>query len=178
MTAHTHTSDDRRKKRAAVARFVLAGVAVLGIGAAATSAAWTDDAWFSADASAATFEIQGKNFAATPAWVDADAGFAIQVPADELANLIPGQTRTFDIQIRNNGSVPAMLVTTATFGSTAPANDFMTDPTVTHNAPATLAAGAEATVTVTVKTDPNWAAGNQGKSEVLTIQFQGTATAS
>ena len=44
--------DERKRKRAAIIKFSLAGAAVLGIGAAATSAGWTDNAWFSADASA------------------------------------------------------------------------------------------------------------------------------
>ena len=49
--------DERKRKRAAIIKFSLAGAAVLGIGAAATSAGWTDDAWFSASASAVATEM-------------------------------------------------------------------------------------------------------------------------
>ena len=173
----TEETQDRRKKRAVIARFALAGVAVLGIGAAATSAAWTDDAWFTADAAGATFEIEGSLNGTT--WSPADdAATAVVIPAAQLANLLPGQTRTFTIQIKNTGSVPAAIVTTTTFAPTVAANAFETDPTVTVTGVTTpLAAGASATATVTVTTPAEWAAANQGKAETLTIRFAGTATA-
>ncbi len=41
-------------------RLVLAGIAVLGIGAAITTAAWTDDVFFSATATASSFDLQGQ----------------------------------------------------------------------------------------------------------------------
>jgi hypothetical protein len=184
MSTHPATSPaageekDSRKKRAAYVRFGLAGAALLGIAAAATSAAWTDNAWFTATATGATFEIQGKNFATTPAWVDADTkGTAIEIPAAELENLIPGETRTFTLDVRNSGSVNADVVANYAFESVTPtAVDFVADPSVSISSPTHLDAGEETTVTVTVTTDAGWAEGNQGRSENLVIVFTGTAT--
>ena len=45
--------DERKRKRGAVIKFSLAGAALLGIAAAATSAQWSDDAWFKGTATAA-----------------------------------------------------------------------------------------------------------------------------
>ena len=53
-----HETSDRRRK---VTKFALAGVAVLGVGAALTSAAWSDNVWFGGSASAADFELEGLN---------------------------------------------------------------------------------------------------------------------
>lgn len=99
--------EERRRKRAAIVKFSLAGAAVLGIGAAATSASWTDDAWFLASGSAAGssddfIELQGSNDGST--WIDADdAGGAVSVPlnAAEFADMFPGETRTTSIYIKN-----------------------------------------------------------------------------
>lgn len=175
-TAPTATSDDRRKKRAAVARFVLAGVAVLGIGAAATSAAWTDDAWFSASATSATVELKASLDGAT--WSDADAaGAAVTIPAATFANMVPGQTRTVTLHLQNTSSVPLALgapvvtPTGAMFTGVGAA-------TATVATPATpLAAGDTTTVTLTVTTPAAWDASFQGTSGAVTVQFTGTTTA-
>lgn len=180
MTVHsaptTAPADDRRKKRAAVARFVLAGVAVLGIGAAATSAAWTDDAWFSASATAATVELEASLNGTD--WEPADtSATAVVVPAAQFANMVPGQTRTVTLHLRNISSVPLALgapVVTPSgsmFTGTGPA-------TATVATPATpIAAGAATTVTLTVTTPPLWDASYQNASGSVTIQFQGQTTA-
>ncbi|MCR6688213.1 hypothetical protein [Cellulomonas sp.] len=175
-TVDTDRQDERKRKRAAIIKFSLAGAALLGIGAAATSAAWTDQAWFSASASGATFELQGKNFASPATFVDADdASAKIVIPSAELAQLVPGATRTLTLTIKNSGSVEQAVTEAHTW--LAGAGTFVAAPTVAvAGVPAgTLAAGAEATVTVTVTTPSDWAVGNQGKSQDLQLVFTGTS---
>ncbi|UJP40956.1 hypothetical protein [Cellulomonas palmilytica] len=97
--------EERRRKRAAIVKFSLAGAAVLGIGAAATSATWTDDAWFSAAGSAAGdsedfIELRASVDGGT--WHDADTGtVAVPLPAAVFAEMFPGETRTTTVHIQN-----------------------------------------------------------------------------
>ena len=173
VTARTETQNKRDKRRPLIA-FGLAALAVGGIGAAATSAAWTDNVFFSAQAQAATFNLQGSLDATTWAESATDSTIELIVPAEKLANLLPGQTRTIDLSVRNQGSVSAALVGSTTWvGST-----FATAPGVTISAlPATLAAGSSVTFQLTVTADANWAATNQGKSGTIVVTIAGTATA-
>src|SRR5690606_40575280 len=53
-------TESRKGKRRPIIAFALAALAVGGIGAAATSAAWTDNVFFSAQAESATFNLQGS----------------------------------------------------------------------------------------------------------------------
>ena len=172
----TDRKDERKRKRGAIIKLSLAGAALLGIAAAATSAAWTDQAWFSASATGATFELQGKNFATTPAYVDADDETAtIVVPAAQLVNLVPGSSRSFELSIKNSGSV-GMTVAEAHSWATS-STPFAAAPTVTvTGVPAgTLASGADATITVVVSTPTGWADTNQGKTQDLVLTFTGTS---
>ena len=85
---------DKRRRRAAIVRFGLAGVAVLGVGAAATSAAWTDDAWFAGSASAVEKVELQASVDGGQTWYDADAeGDAVSIPADAFDNLNQKATR-------------------------------------------------------------------------------------
>lgn len=175
-TPAPETAERKKRKRAAIIKFSLAGAALLGIGAAATSAAWTDQAWFQASATGATFELQGQNFNTTPTYVDADdASGTIVVPASSLANLVAGDTRTLTLKIKNSGSVGMTVTQANTWVSGA--TNFTATPTVAvAGVPAgTFAAGAEATVTVTVSTPANWAVTNQGKAQDLQLTFTGTS---
>ena len=73
MTLHTPemTRSRRQDKRRPLAAFGLAVLAVGGVGAALTSAAWTDNALFAAPATAATFDLQGSLDGTT--WSDSAA---------------------------------------------------------------------------------------------------------
>ncbi|MDM7830492.1 hypothetical protein [Cellulomonas edaphi] len=171
-------TDRKKRKRGAIIKLSLAGAALLGIGAAATSAYWTNDAWFSATATGATIDLQGENFAATPAFVSADdSASSIVIPAAQLQNLVQGEKRTFTLKIKNVSSVPLDIATTSAWVA-AGASDFTTAPTVAFTgAPTSLAANSAATtVTVTVTTPTTWASTNQGKSQAVRITFTGTAT--
>src|SRR5690606_20394015 len=155
----------RRRK---VAAFLLAAVAIGGIGAGLTSAAWTDNTFFSVPAAAATFNLQGS-MNGTSDWVESDSAstIALQVPAATFANLLPGQTRDVDVWVKNDSSVAAVLKTTPTWKSST----FVNAPTVTVTGASTpLAAGATQKLTVTVKADDDWATTNKGKAGTLLLE--------
>lgn len=65
----TDIARTRSRKRKAL----LAGGTVLGLGAAVTLAAWTDDVWVSGSFSASTFNVQGAVDSAGIAWQDYDS---------------------------------------------------------------------------------------------------------
>ena len=171
------TSPERRKRRRTAVRLGIAGLALLGIGAAATSAAWTDDAWFNASAGSATIELQGSLDGQT--WSDADnAAAQITIPASTFADLGQGDSKTVDIQIKNDSTVAvdvaeAVDATGAIFESSqAPLND---PATVSTNFTAgSLAAGATETITVTVTTPNSWSDDYQGKTGAITLTYTGT----
>lgn len=165
--------EERRRKRAAALKIALAGGAILAVGAAATSAAWTDQAWFSTEAAGASFELQGSYGGGT--FEDADEGDAITIPASQLADLVPGDSRSFEIQVKNAGGVPMSVEAEATW--VASGAGFVGAPTVDlAGVPAaTLAADATATVTVEVTVPDDWDAANQERSQELEIVFTGTS---
>lgn len=171
-----NSTTERRRKSPVIIKLALAGVAVLGVGAALTSAAWTDNALFSASADSATVELQGR-LADAETWVDADTdALAVQVGADELSDLVPGEERRFEIELRNSGSIPLMVgaptiaATGDVFTGTGPAT------VSTSWAGDEVAAAGTQKVTVTVKTPADWAATYQGKTGALTLMFQAATT--
>ena len=104
-TVIQHESSTRRRK---VTKFALAGVAVLGVGAALTSAAWSDNVWFGGDADAADFELQGWDGSN---WQNADTpGAAITLPASAFDTLAPGIDDSYQVSVRNAGDIPVYLV--------------------------------------------------------------------
>jgi len=133
-TAPPARTPDKRRRRT-IAKFALAGVAVLGVGAALTSAAWTDDVFFAADATSGTFDLQGSLDGTNwfdVATVDDTATTPIQIPATAFANLAPNDSRVVTLHLQNAGSVPITL------GA----------PVVTENGPLFADAGANVGVTV------------------------------
>lgn len=182
-TPAPETAERKKRKRAAIIKFSLAGAALLGIGAAATSAAWTDQAWFQASATGATFELQGQDFAATPTYQDADGtgqNGVITVPPQTLANLVADDKRTLSLKIKNSGSVPMTLTQSSSWVAGSAATNFTSAPVVTVSGVPSgpFAAGAEATVTVTVTTPDAWDVSNQGKLQSLQLTFTGTSIGS
>ena len=93
ITPHEDTSARKRK----ITKFALAGVAVLGVGAALTSAAWSDSVFFATPSSAATFELEGYN-PTTGGWEEADtAGVAIVLPADAIDQVGPDISDSYTV---------------------------------------------------------------------------------
>ena len=170
-------SQDRRRSRkggVAYLRFGLAGVALLGIGAAATSAAWTDQAWFGASATAAKVELAASLDGTSYSVADAEAT-AVTIPFDLLN---AGATVTKTVWVRNEGSVPVTvsapvvaktgLFTGSGTGSLAPAA-----VTVSNVADTVLDPNEATSATVTVVTPVNWDDSFQSQTGTLTITFTG-----
>lgn len=193
MSSHRADScsdKDTRKSRAVRLGAVL--LAVVGVTAAATSAGFTNDAWFAGSASSANVSLQGK-LASDPAteWEDADnEGLAITIPADTFENMVDGETRTVQVDLKNAGSVDldvAGEVKTRT--GTLLMDNTKTTITVAiddaeQNGTKNLEAKggtAKATITVTAK---NWDATMQNQSAAgdetngankLVVDFTGSA---
>lgn len=101
------------------ARALLIGALVLGFGASATMAAWTDNEFASSQITAGTFTIVSRT-AAAPVFAEHNAaGNAVTLPLN-ATNLYPGQSRAAWIQIKTTGTVPGTVQLT---GVTAPVND-------------------------------------------------------
>ncbi|MCD4523980.1 hypothetical protein [Nocardioides sp. cx-173] len=173
--AATEQERDKRRRRGAIVRFGLAGVAVLGVGAALTSATWTDDAWFAGSASAVEkVELQASVDGGNT-WFDADTvDNAVAIPASAFENLNQGADESIALQLKNASSVPLTLgkgvLTTdgALFDGDAPASATIHDPSTFE-----LDAGATDTVILQVTTPDDWPEEYQGAEGTLTLQFTG-----
>jgi len=179
-TPTTEPRDRRRRRGVVFLKFGLAGAALLGIAAAATSAAWTDNAWFSASASAATVQLQGSLDSTPLSWQVANTkGAALEIPAATFTNLVPGQTATYTVHVKNNGSV-AITIAAPTFQADTTNNGLFTGSkpvtvALSETSSFTLDPNAEQDVVLTM-TAPAWSNtdGYQGKTGAGWIDFSGT----
>lgn len=157
------------RKRATL-KIVLAGVAIVGVGAAVTTAVWTDDVFFGATATASSFDLQHAAAAAGP-WSDEG------VPGDEAVVTITAAGLDA-LSPSTTINVPFYL---CNVGTTAGTVTDITTPVVGD--PLATAAGAELTVTVTtpligaaLPSDPTCATPIAGTLQVVTTaDFPGTA---
>ncbi|HWI32047.1 MAG TPA: hypothetical protein VNT50_11185 [Microbacterium sp.] len=173
-TRRAARTQTRKGKGRVIIAVGLAALAVTGMGAAATSAAWTDNVFFSAQAQAATFNLQGSLDGTT--WLESNNAGAIEivVPATTFANLLPGQSRQVELRVKNLGSVSAALSSTVAFtGSTFAANP----AAVVSDLATSVAAGGNDTFVLTVTAPSDWPTANQGKSATIVVTIAGTATA-
>jgi hypothetical protein len=125
-----------RGRRRSTLRLVLAGVAIAGVGAAITTAVWTDDVFFGATATASSFDLQGST---TPTGPWADVG----VPGDEAVITISAAGLDA-LSPSTTINVPFYLCNTGTTAGTVTA---VTLPAIGD--PLGTTAGAELTATVT-----------------------------
>ncbi|GEL99527.1 hypothetical protein [Cellulomonas terrae] len=172
----------RRRRKGVAVRFGLAGLALLGIGAAATSANWTNDAWFNASSSSASVLLDGSAASATGPWSAADTdATGITFAGTTFSLLVPGQTRTATYWVKNSSStclnVPAPTITKAEPLAGVGAND--ASVTLSTSAIGNMAAGAVQAVTVTVTTPTTWSTThqNQTSATALKIAYTGTTVA-
>ena len=171
-----HRDDSHRKSRAVRLGAIL--LAVVGVTAAATSAGFSNDAWFAAQASSASVSLQGKLETDTD-WSDADTnadGVVITIPEDTFKNMVPGDSREVTVDLRNAGSTDLELVAKqqATGDILSSTN---TDVTVTIAQTGSLKAGTDttATITITPKEDVwNRTPDLQNETGTLTVGFTGT----
>ena len=110
------SSTTRTRRRRYFLPIALAAVGVLGIGAAVTTAAWTDQVWFAAEAKAADFNLQGSLLEAGPFDEYESQGTALAIPisTSNFGDLVPSDTaRTLDVYVKNAGTVDATLSLTS-----------------------------------------------------------------
>ena len=165
-------ADRKKKKRAAVIKLSLAGAAILGIGAAATSAAWTDDAWFNASASSATVELQGSLDGTN--WSEADTTPGLTIPVGTFGNLLPGKTVPVTVHLKNIGSTPLAVASTVTLSGVVFDGVSPNNATVTVASVPNIAAGSSADVVVTLTTPATWADTFQGTTGTVLVRFTGS----
>jgi predicted ribosomally synthesized peptide with SipW-like signal peptide len=176
----------KRKKRGAIVKLSLAGVALLGIGAAATSAAWTDDAWFKGTATAASVNLQGSVDNATWDPADTQSGaLTFDVSGSLLGALNQKADVLVPLYLYNAGDQPLALTVTQAQGSGAIFTDIASPSDAAQggvgakatvsvpDAPATIAAHDHIVIHVEVKTDANWSKDYRGKSGSLVVQLTG-----
>ncbi|MEV8252839.1 hypothetical protein AB0O95_02615 [Rhodoglobus sp. NPDC076762] len=179
------------RKISTIIRLALASVALIGIGAAATSAAWTAQATLTAGAKTASIELYGalavNGTCSTPAgapYVEADTNagaVAITLASGEFAALLPGQQRSVAICLRNGGDLPLnvslqplAVSSNSIFGGSSPAALEVRANGTTFSS-AVLAANAAMPLRVVVTTPANWPSSYQGLSSgAVHIVFSGT----
>ena len=161
-------------------KFSLAGVAVLGVGAALTSAAWSDNVFFGGSAEAAAFELQGYD-PINDVWVDADTnGLRITLPSDAFDTVGPGISDSYTVRVQNAGDVPIYLnapvensTAGALFRGAAPATISFS----AYSGDGVLAVGEEESVDVIVTGDPSWTGtAYQGTTGTLTVRITGESS--
>jgi len=166
----------------------LAGLVVLGVGVAATSALWSDNVWFTGDVSTSAFNLQGSVTSASAGFEEA-ASEAVALTIPVVEELAPGDSVTRTVWVKNADSTNAAdLVDVPVVTVTGDAASFLT-VTATYDTtggkdPNSLATNDVIPVDVTYAftnpdtsaTGPNAAA--QGKSAQITVQVTGTEIAS
>ena len=146
------SSTERNERRSTRTRVALAALGFLGIGAALTTAAWTDQVWFRTDTTAATFNLQGST-SPEDGWdeyaTDSEA-LVIPVDASGFGDVVPhARPLTEQVFVKNASSVPA----TISLETTTTGDLFAADSTVTVTAEAdtlTLDPGEYATIDLTL----------------------------
>ncbi|KQS97309.1 hypothetical protein ASG23_17310 [Cellulomonas sp. Leaf395] len=166
---------------------MLAAVAVLGVGAAATSAVWSDQVFFQGDVSVAKFNIQGATGELPATWLESNTwdGTATGLPTIELAfadmgPLVAGQTDTWTGFIRNdptstvNANVSAITANTSLLD---PALAAQLTVSVAYDVPAnavSVAPAAQVPFTVTVTLADSAPTTVMGATGTLVIQVVGS----
>ena len=168
-------------RRARRVKIGLAALAVLGVGAALTSAAWTDVVFFDANVTTGNFNLQGALPAdqdapdAPPdgaAWLESDDATAIQLHFDQI-QFAPDESVTVTGYVRNDpastwtADLTDITVDTLDLPAGVTATVAFTDPSAT---PTDLAPGDVATFELTVSADDTVVEGATGS---LVVQANG-----
>lgn len=110
---NTTATATRRKSLSRKGRALLAGGVVLGVGAAATLAAWNDSEYASGTFTAGTFNLQGSTTSASDGYADhASAAGAAALPfSAPFDNLSPGEIvyAPFWVRLAEDTTSPATL---------------------------------------------------------------------
>ncbi len=172
----TPSRNDKSGRRRKVTKFALAGVAVLGVGAALTSAAWTDNVWFAADASSGAVDLRGSADGGGT-WAEGNtSGGAVVIGVTEFADMAPLEERSVTLLVRNFGQ-GIFTLNEEPVASTS-TNNIFTDAdidvsglsfTTDLHADGLLDPGDVASYTMTV-TAPDWSDAQQNQDAVLYVQ--------
>lgn len=162
------------RRRSARLRLMLAAVALLGIGAAITAAAWEDRVHFEINANAADFNLQGR--VATiegiwGEWLESNDGGAIELTV-AFSDMAPNDSRTFWLQVRNSGDLDAFITGDLALDSADPG----CSPALAispEDGEDFLAAGATSQVYAFTFTTGSWE-GCQGWSGTFTLTVTGS----
>ncbi|MEV7692048.1 hypothetical protein AB0N73_01815 [Microbacterium sp. NPDC089189] len=147
------SNTDVKDRRSIIIRSSIGALAVLGLAGAITTAAWTDQAFFSAPATAASFDLQAGLSETGPFTENATAGDALTIPlaTSQFGDLVPGDAPlSVDVYVKNASSVPAQLTVDATTSGTLFTAADSTVTLVATPATTTVAPGAVAPVTITL----------------------------
>lgn len=156
-----------------ITKFALAGVAVLGVGAAATSAAWTDDVFFGGTAQAGNVELSGSTD--NTQFFNGDTSGNVElVIADFVVG--PNSSDEHRVWVRNDGDLPLRLATlTATGTGTLFSGDAATVTAVSNDTDDILQPGQKASIDVTVTGNSSWSDNTlQGATGSIIVHVQGS----
>lgn len=185
MSSHrADTSSDRGSRTSRAVRLGAVLLALVGVTAAATSAGFSDDAWFSASADAGTIQLQGSLDGST--WKDADSlQDGIVIPASTFANMVPGDTRTVTVHLHNDSTVPVVVAKTLTLKGSLLTDEKTTASLsfdtggdtveLTANSDTETTDDTTATLTITAGDWANELQGATSTENTATLQFTGTA---
>jgi len=181
ITPDQDTEFEPSGRRRKITKFALAGVAVLGVGAALTSAAWSDNVFFQGAATTAEFELEGYN-PTTGVWDQADTSglAAIQLPSTAFENVGPGIADSYTVTVRNGGALnitlmPVKFATAGSlFGGGMPAVvTYGSAGYVEQNPDGVLVPGEQATLEVLVTGDAAWDNSDyMGRTGTVTVQIE------
>jgi predicted ribosomally synthesized peptide with SipW-like signal peptide len=179
ITPDHDTEFEPSGRRRKITKFALAGVAVLGVGAALTSAAWTDNVWFGGSTTSGNADLQGSVDGGSTWQEGSSRGARITMPS--IDDVAPGVSVSETVMVRNVGTTDLALAL-----STEALGQMFADPdgagplqaaTVAATvAPAdeTLESGSDAVVTVTVTAPSNWPQNFQDRAGTVIVNVQGT----
>lgn len=173
------------RKRATL-KIALAGVAIAGVGAAITTAVWTDDVFFGATATASSFDLQHAAAAAGP-WSDEGVPgdeAVVSISATGLDALSPSTTIGVPFYLCNVGTTAGTITAITTpvigdpLGTTAGAEltATVTTPLVGATLPSDPSCAAPVVGTLQIVTTADFPSDAQGESGEITFTVTGTSS--
>lgn len=172
---------DKNKKRVLWWRFGLAGLAVTGIGAAVTTAAWTDNVWFSAQADTQDFDLKGSIDGVT--WHEgqtADSAIEFAVDPNVFSNIVPGGTYTTDLMVKNFSANDALLDVSAQGKGdlfTVGGEELTVNASLSSAGTQVLSPNETATIKITVAADDSLTSAAQGEKGNIIVKIVGSTVA-
>lgn len=180
-----------RRRTSSIVRIVLASIAVFGIGAAITTAVWTDDVFFSATGTVGSFDLQGAPLEPGNACADVTTWSDVGLPGDEAVIeistvnfevLTPGEPAVAEFCLHNPGTFGGNLtVGPVTFtgaflaGGVAPLTT--ADAVVALDGASIVAGGGRMHGTLTVTPPDTWTEAAFGATGTILFTVTGESIA-